>query len=38
MVAFLLDGLESRLGIESAERKRYETERQAGIIGTSQLI
>lgn len=38
MVAFLMDGLESRLGIESAERKRYETERQAGIIGTSQLI
>lgn len=38
MVAYLMDGLESRLGIESAERKRYETERQAGIIGTSQLI
>ena len=38
MVAYLMDGLESRLGIESAERKRYETERQASIIGTSQLI
>ena len=38
MVTYLMDGLESRLGIESAERKRYETERQADIIGTSQLI
>jgi len=38
MVTYLMDGLESRLGIESAERKSYETERQAGIIGTSQLI
>lgn len=35
---YLMSGVESRLGIESAERKRYETERQAGIIGTSQLI
>ena len=38
MTAYLMDGLESRLGIESAERKRYETERQASVNGTSQLI
>lgn len=38
MVAYLMSGLESRLGIESAERKRYETQRQADIIGTPQLI
>lgn len=38
MVAYLMDGLESRLGIESTEGKQYKTERQAGIIGTSQLI
>lgn len=38
MVAYLMDGLESRLGIESADGKRYKQERQAGIIGTSQLI
>ena len=38
MTAYLMDGLESRLGIESVERKRYEAERQASIIGTSQLI
>ena len=38
MASYLMDGLESRLGIESTERKRYETERQAGIIGISQLI
>lgn len=38
MTAYLMDGLESRLGIESAEGKQYKTERQAGIIGTSQLI
>lgn len=31
-------GLEERLGIESAEGKKYKAERQAGIIGTSQLI
>ena len=38
MTVYLMDGLESRLGIESAEGKQYKTERQAGIIGTSQLI
>lgn len=38
MTAYLMDGLESRLGIESTEGKQYKTERQAGIIGTSQLI
>lgn len=38
MTAYLVDGLESRLGIESAEGKQYKTERQASIIGTSQLI
>lgn len=35
---YLMSGVESRLGIESVERKRYEAERQAGIIGTPQLI
>ena len=38
MVAFLMDGLESRLGVESSEGKTYKAERQAGIIGTPQLI
>ena len=38
MVAYLMTGLEERLNIESAERKRYETERQAGVNCTSQLI
>ena len=38
MTAYLMDGLESRLGIESAEGKQYKTERQASIIGTPQLI
>lgn len=38
MTAYLMDGLESRLGIESTEGKQYKTERQVGIIGTSQLI
>lgn len=38
MTTYLMSGLESRLGIESAERKRYETERQASVNGTSQLI
>ncbi len=38
MIAYLANGIEERLNVESAERKRYETERQAGIIGTSQLI
>ena len=38
MDVYLMNGLESRLGIESAERKRYETERQAGVVSASQLI
>lgn len=38
MTDYLMSGLESRLGIESADGKRYKQERQAGIIGTSQLI
>lgn len=38
MISYLMDGLESRLGIESADGKRYKQERQASIIGTSQLI
>lgn len=38
MAVYLMNGLESRLGIESAERKRYETERQAGVVSASQLI
>ena len=38
MVAYLMDGLVSRLGVESSEGKTYKAERQAGIIGTSQLI
>lgn len=38
MVAYLMTGVEEKLGIESVERKRYEAERQAGIIGTPQLI
>ncbi len=38
MTAYLMDGLESRLDIESAEGKIYKAERQAGIIGISQLI
>lgn len=38
MTAYLMDGLESRLGIESSDGKRYKQERQASIIGTSQLI
>ena len=38
MTAYLMDGLESRLGIESVEGKEYKAERQAGIIGTPQLI
>lgn len=36
--SYMLNGLEERLGIESAEGKQYKTERQANIIGTSQLI
>ena len=35
---YLMSGLESRLGIESVEGKEYKAERQAGIIGTPQLI
>lgn len=35
---YLMSGLESRLGIESAEGKQYRTERQASVNGTSQLI
>ena len=35
---YLMSGLESRLGIESAEGKQYKTERQASVNGTSQLI
>ena len=38
MVAYLANGIESKLGIESVERKRYEAERQASVNGTSQLI
>lgn len=38
MVAYLMSGVEERLGIESVERKRYETERQESLNGTSQLI
>ena len=38
MAVYLMNGFESRLGIESAERKRYETERQAGVVSASQLI
>ena len=38
MIAYLANGIESRLGVESAEGKQYKTERQASIIGTPQLI
>ena len=38
MVAYLANGIEERLSIESAEGKQYKTERQASIIGTPQLI
>lgn len=38
MTDYLMDGLESRLGIESADGKRYKQERQASVNGTSQLI
>lgn len=38
MIAYLMSGVEERLGIESVERKRYETERQESLNGTSQLI
>lgn len=36
--AYLANGLEERLNIESVERKRYETERKESLNGTSQLI
>lgn len=38
MTAYLMDELESRLGIESAEGKQYKAERQASVIDTPQLI
>ena len=38
MTAYLANGIEERLNIESVERKRYETERQESVNGTSQLI
>lgn len=38
MTDYLMGGLESRLGIESADGKRYKQERQASVNGTSQLI
>ena len=38
MIAYLANGIESRLGVESSEGKTYKAERQAGIIGTPQLI
>ena len=38
MTAYLMNGVEERLGIKSAERKRYETERQASVVSASQLI
>ena len=36
--SYMMTGLEERLNIESVEGKEYKAERQAGIIGTSQLI
>lgn len=38
MIAYLANGIESRLGIESVEGKEYKAERQASVNGTSQLI
>ena len=38
MTDYLMGGLESRLGIESTDGKRYKQERQASVNGTSQLI
>lgn len=38
MTAYLMTGLEERLGVESTEGKQYKTERQASVNGTSQLI
>lgn len=36
--SYMMNGLEERLGIESVEGKKYKSERQAGVIGASQLI
>lgn len=38
MIAYLANGIEERLGIESVEGKEYKAERQAGVNCTSQLI
>lgn len=38
MTDYLMGGIESRLGVESADGKRYRQERQASVNGTSQLI
>ena len=38
MTAYLMNGLESRLNIESAEGKQYKTERRESLNDTSQLI
>ena len=38
MIAYLANGIESRLNIESVEGKEYKAERQASVNGTSQLI
>ncbi len=35
---YLMDGLESRLGVESSEGKTYKAERQASVVSASQLI
>lgn len=37
-ISYMMNGLEERLGIESAEGKKYKAERQTGVIGTPQLI
>lgn len=38
MIAYLANGIEERLGVESAEGKQYKTERRESLNGTSQLI
>lgn len=38
MTAYLMSGVEERLGVESAEGKQYKTERQESLNDTSQLI
>lgn len=38
MTAYLMDGLESRLGIESTAGKEYKAERQASMTATPSLI